>query len=314
MPEREVRYCTTEDGVRIAYCLEGNGPALVVFPWGLASFALTHLVPAYEQFLATIGKGRQLVFWDSRGVGMSERRPHDLSPAALLRDLDAVVSAVGLERFSVFAMTDATPHAIQYAARERRISRLVLHAAYTRPDDMDPRALGEALAGLARANWELAVRTILDGVIRRSEEVGLASARWIQESASGETMARFIEGRLDLDVSDEVPRVSCPTLIVNRQDMPNTAPAQRLAALLPNPRFVPVGGPAGGLFYGDWPPVAAAVNAFLDEDPETRALSAKPAEPVDSAFRTVLIADLVGHTKMMSRLGDDRGRSVLREH
>ena|SRR5438105_1386079 len=111
MPEREVRYCTTEDGVRIAYCLEGNGPALVVFPWGLASFALTHLVPAYEQFPATIGKGRQLVFWDSRGVGMSERSPHDLSPAALLRDLDAVVSAVGLERFSVFAMTDATPHA-----------------------------------------------------------------------------------------------------------------------------------------------------------------------------------------------------------
>ncbi len=28
--EREVRYCTTEDGVRIAYCVEGEGPPLVV--------------------------------------------------------------------------------------------------------------------------------------------------------------------------------------------------------------------------------------------------------------------------------------------
>jgi class 3 adenylate cyclase len=33
-----------------------------------------------------------------------------------------------------------------------------------------------------------------------------------------------------------------------------------------------------------------------------------------SGFRTVLFTDLVGHTEMMRRLGDDRGRAVLREH
>jgi class 3 adenylate cyclase len=32
------------------------------------------------------------------------------------------------------------------------------------------------------------------------------------------------------------------------------------------------------------------------------------------AVRTVLFTDLVGHTEMMSRLGDERGRAVLREH
>jgi class 3 adenylate cyclase len=31
-------------------------------------------------------------------------------------------------------------------------------------------------------------------------------------------------------------------------------------------------------------------------------------------LRTVLFTDLVGHTEMMRRLGDDRGREVLREH
>jgi class 3 adenylate cyclase len=35
----------------------------------------------------------------------------------------------------------------------------------------------------------------------------------------------------------------------------------------------------------------------------------------DSAsLRTVLFTDLVGHTEMMQRLGDERGRDVLREH
>jgi class 3 adenylate cyclase len=33
-----------------------------------------------------------------------------------------------------------------------------------------------------------------------------------------------------------------------------------------------------------------------------------------AGFRTVLFTDIVGHTEMMSRLGDDRGRAVLREH
>jgi class 3 adenylate cyclase len=37
-----------------------------------------------------------------------------------------------------------------------------------------------------------------------------------------------------------------------------------------------------------------------------------PAEP--SAFRAVLFTDLVGHTDMMTRLGDAKGRDVLREH
>jgi hypothetical protein len=33
MADREVRYCTTEDGVRIAYCSEGEGEALLVPSW-----------------------------------------------------------------------------------------------------------------------------------------------------------------------------------------------------------------------------------------------------------------------------------------
>ena len=42
--EREVRYCTTEDGVRIAYRLEGERPPLVVPPFVIESFGLEHCV------------------------------------------------------------------------------------------------------------------------------------------------------------------------------------------------------------------------------------------------------------------------------
>jgi len=63
-------------------------------------------------------------------------------------------------------------------------------------------------------------------------------------------------------------------------------------------------------------PLHEVINRFLDEDAKTRALAAiRPRQPTgDSAFRTVLFTDLVGHTEMMQRLGDEKGREVLREH
>jgi class 3 adenylate cyclase len=54
----------------------------------------------------------------------------------------------------------------------------------------------------------------------------------------------------------------------------------------------------------------AAIVKFVGGGAEAK----RAAEPADSTFRTVLFTDIVGHTEMMRRLGDERGRSVLREH
>ena len=56
---------------------------------------------------------------------------------------------------------------------------------------------------------------------------------------------------------------------------------------------------------------AAAVAAFVHVDKIAVARSESSAA---SALQTILFTDLVGHTEMMSRLGDERGRDVLREH
>ena len=48
-------------------------------------------------------------------------------------------------------------------------------------------------------------------------------------------------------------------------------------------------------------------------DPQSEPSAAEEATPA-SAFRTVLFTDIVGHTEMMQRLGDEQGRAVLREH
>jgi hypothetical protein len=58
--EREARYCTTEDGVRIAYCVEGEGPVLLICPVMWASFSVDHLPPDFARLYEALGQGRKL--------------------------------------------------------------------------------------------------------------------------------------------------------------------------------------------------------------------------------------------------------------
>ncbi len=54
----------------------------------------------------------------------------------------------------------------------------------------------------------------------------------------------------------------------------------------------------------------AVLDDFIDDgaQPPARTATHSPA------LQTLLFTDLVGHTTMMRRLGDERGRAVLREH
>ncbi len=79
MAEREIRYCTSEEGVRIAYCVEGDGPTTILaLPAFNESFALDHLMPVYQQFYRDIGAGRRVIRFDDRGPGYRRMFPRRL--------------------------------------------------------------------------------------------------------------------------------------------------------------------------------------------------------------------------------------------
>jgi hypothetical protein len=67
--EREIRYCTTEDGVSIAFSVEGEGPAVVAFPYMFGSFTLEHLWPDVQKNRQSLGLGRKVIRYDMRGTG-----------------------------------------------------------------------------------------------------------------------------------------------------------------------------------------------------------------------------------------------------
>ena len=104
-----------------------------------------------------------------------------------------------------------------------------------------------------------------------------------------------------------------PTLVLHRvnDSAVPSACSQKLASLISDARLIPLKGDINYPPLGDWEAVVRALRDFL-EPVETA--NKVPADTLPAGFRTILFTDLVGHTAMMRRLGDERGREVLRDH
>jgi class 3 adenylate cyclase len=317
--EREVRYCTTEDGVRIAYCVEGEGPPLVVCPWFIDSFALEHLVPELQAFMRRLGQGRRLVRYDMRGTGLSQRDVDDLSHSALVGDIQAVVRAARLKQFALWGRTTSGPTAIGYAARHRRqVSHLILWGTYSRLVDVMPPEAVKSLAALARANWPVGAQTYADLANRQSfPELNARIADLFRQSTSGEVVEQFFLTNLNLDLTELLPAVRTRTLIFHHMNDPIIpfVAGQALAARIPDARLVALEGSTHNFFIeGDPWFIVNEMNAFLSQDAEPTSVASSVDVLASQIVRTVLFTDMAGSTEMMQRLGDERGREVLREH
>ncbi|GAG19645.1 unnamed protein product, partial [marine sediment metagenome] len=135
--EPQIQYAKTKDGVSIAFWTLGEGMPVVftpMIPW--SHIQREWQWPGYRAFYERLMQGRNLVRYDSRGSGLSDRDVTDFSLEAHLLDLEAVVDRLGLKRFALFASMTAGPAAIAYAARHpQRLSHLLLWASYARASD-----------------------------------------------------------------------------------------------------------------------------------------------------------------------------------
>ena len=100
-----------------------------------------------------------LVRYDVRGTGLSDREIEDHSLKAQILDLEAVIEALGLERFALFAAGNAGPVAIAYAAKNpERVSSVILWCSWAKGSEiLSPRI--NAWLGLLDQDWQLMTDT-----------------------------------------------------------------------------------------------------------------------------------------------------------
>jgi class 3 adenylate cyclase len=313
--EPRIEYATTSDGVNIAYWVLGEGSPLVQMP----AFPLSHVhlewqIPECRAWFEGLCSRLRLVRYDARGSGLSQREASDFSLDAQIRDLDAVAGRAGLQNFAIFAAGDAAMAAIAYAAANPdRVSHLILWCAWARRADVSSVPQTETLRALLEQDWEIYTETVARVLLGwASGDAAQRFAAFFRESVTRDVLRKAIEAVYDVDVTDDLGKVACPTLILQPRKMTNPSVdlATRLAGRIENARVALLEGASPLWFADDMDSVLEAIGDFLGED-----LMLSRGVPAESrGSRTVLFTDIEGSTALTRRLGDDAARQLLREH
>jgi hypothetical protein len=105
----EVQFCKTSDDVRIAYACIGEGPPVVWAAHWLSHLSFNWESPVWRHWTEEFAKDHAFVHYDERGNGLSDWNNPEFSVDAFVRDLEAVVDALGLDRFALMAARHRLP-------------------------------------------------------------------------------------------------------------------------------------------------------------------------------------------------------------
>ncbi len=240
--EPHIQYAQTKDGVSIAYSTLGEGMPFVHMPHPFPHLQLDWEMPELRSWYERLAEKRMLVRYDPRGTGLSDRDVTEFSLDTGVRDMEAVVDRLGLERFALWAPVVSGPAGIAYAVRHpERVSHLILWNSGARTTDVMGGPQAQALLQLANADWDVFTETAAHVWFGWSAgEQARRYAAVIRESMTQEALQASVPATLDRDVTELLPQVRSPTLVLHRREtpFPPVDTARGLASRIPNARLL----------------------------------------------------------------------------
>jgi len=251
VPEQQIRFCRSSDGVQIAYSCIGQGPPLVkTGNW------MTHLEkdlesPIWRHLWRDLARDHTLLRYDARGMGLSDWDVDEISLDAFVRDMEAVIDAAGFERFDLLGISQGCAVSIAYAARHpERVNRLVLYGGFAlgaakRTRNAADKEQAAAMLTLMRLGWgqqNPAFRQMFTSQF--APDATKEQADWFNDlqraSCSPENAVRYLEAAGGIDVTELLGKVSVPTLVMHAREEVRVPfeNGRRMAAGIPGSRFV----------------------------------------------------------------------------
>jgi pimeloyl-ACP methyl ester carboxylesterase len=243
---QNVRFCRTDDGVRLAWSRHGSGPPVLIVSCWLSHLQHDWQSPVWRHFLDDLGEIATVIRYDERGFGLSEWDVADFSLERRLADLEALVEDTGLDRFAVLGMSGGAPVALAYAhAHPERVTRLALYGGMARGGlQQSDDAAEEAFLAMIRAGWArpdpMFRRVFTNAFIPDATEEQM---EWMDElqrtSTNTENAVCSRIARHQVDVTDLLPGIAVPTLVLHANGdrvAPEWGP--RLAAAIPDAHLV----------------------------------------------------------------------------
>jgi pimeloyl-ACP methyl ester carboxylesterase len=251
--QQHIQYCTTPDGVRLAYSIIGSGPPMVRTPHWFAHLEYDLDSPVTRHTILGLAHRHTVLRYDPRGIGMSQREIADISFDKWVQDMETVVDAAKFDRFILFGLSQGCGQAVAYAARHpERVSHLILYGGFARGllhrENPDKQKQTVDLArALVREGWGsdeeshrqfFTSQFIPDGTSNDHHSLNEMQRR----AATPEMAERYLVANANINVVDLLAQVKVPTLILHPKGdlrVPFSL-GQEMAAAIAGAKFVPL--------------------------------------------------------------------------
>jgi class 3 adenylate cyclase len=300
----DVRYARSGD-VAIAYQVVGDGPVdLVLVPF-IGNIRYAWEQPRFVRFFEGLASFTRLILFDKRGTGLSDR-PRVLTLETQMDDIRAVLDELGSKRTALLGGVQGAQLCALFAATyPERTRALVVYHPLVSPSDRP--VVAPLTADEARERW--GTRELSEEIARRIYPSLAADddfLRWHRDylrfAASPSAAAEFFRMLTSTDISDVLPSIRVPTLVLHRAG--REATSHHVAGLIPGSRVVQIPGEDSAIWVG---------GSVVDE--VERFLAGRDEAPVpDSILTTVMFTDIVGSTERAAEIGDREWRDVLERH
>jgi len=295
--------------VSIAYQVTGEGPFdLVLVPGFISHLDYDWEEPRHAAFLERLGSFARLIRLDKRGTGLSDRQGGIADLETRMDDIRAVMDAAGSESAALFGYFEGGALSVLFAAtypeRTRALVLFGTYANYWSPDMTEEQRqaqLDDVVARWGDGSTVALFAPDADDVLRtwwgNGERLG----------GSPGAIRELVGASWVTDVTDVLPSVQAPALVLYRKADPMLVPEQArvFAELISEASLVDV--PGSSTFpWLDAGPLLDHVEEFLT--------GARPAPAADRVLATLMFTDLVGSTDAVRRMGDEAWTRVLETH
>ena len=305
----DIRYARS-GGVAIAYQVVGDGDTdLVYVPDYVSNLVYNWTWHYYREFYERLAQRFRLILFDKRGTGLSDHGGQFAALETRMDDLRAVLDDVGSTSAVVFGSHEGSAMAALYAATyPERVRALVLF--HPGPDFAEDDLEAQRELADLRDRW--GTRAYCDELLQHGcptlyerKEDREWFANELRTGASPAVAYALNRAFLETDLSEVLPAIRAPTLVLYRSGSIGEGPALEVARQVAGVRSVPV---SGTDYFGLF------LSLDIADEIERFVAGEYVPEVPDTVLATVLFTDIVSSTERAAELGDRAWRDLLERH